>query len=163
MDYQASLGTFDVIFGIGYEINKIKLVAAVQQPVTQNDNQFIAANYPADSELKSFQSTNKFKRSGDILLRVAYPLTLNSKFKVTPSLLPIYHLKNDKYTDEFNNMREINGSKGLTLNGNIYIDYQLNNKNILQINMGMPFIVRDMRPDGLTRSFIVNLEYRIKF
>jgi hypothetical protein len=29
--------------------------------------------------------------------------------------------------------------------------------------VGMPFIVRESRPDGLTRSFIANLEYRIKF
>jgi len=27
----------------------------------------------------------------------------------------------------------------------------------------MPFIVRDIRPDGLTRSFIANIEYKIKF
>jgi hypothetical protein len=44
MDYQASLGTFDLIFGIGYEIKKIQLVVAIQQPLTQNYNQFIATN-----------------------------------------------------------------------------------------------------------------------
>ena len=77
--------------------------------------------------------------------------------------MPIYHLINDKYTDEFNVEQEITGSQGLTLNGNIYLDYEINRKNKIQINMGMPFIVRDSRPDGLTRSFIANLEYRIKF
>lgn len=163
MDYQASLGTFDIIFGIGYEVRKIQFVVAIQQPLTQNDNQFIAANYPTDSKLKTFQSTNKFQRSGDILLRVSYPFILNSKFKFTPSILPIYHLTNDKYTDEFNVKQEIKGSQGLTLNGNAYLDYEINSKNIIQLNVGIPFIVRDARPDGLTRSFIANLEYRIKF
>lgn len=163
MDYQASLGTLDLIFGIGYEIKKIQFVAAIQQPLTQNNNQFIATNYPVDSKLNSFQSTNKFERSGDVLLRVSYPININSKLKLTPSILPIYHLTNDKYTDEFNVKKEIIGSQGLTLNGNTYIDYEINNKNIIQLNVGMPFIVRDIRPDGLTRSFIANLEYRIKF
>ena len=163
MDYQASLGTFDLIFGIGYEFKKIQVVAAIQQPLTQNNNQFIATNYQINSELRTFQSTNKFERSGDILLRLSYPINLNSKLKLTPSILPIYHLKNDKYTDEFNVKQEIKGSQGLTLNGNAYIDYEINSKNIIQLNLGMPFIVRDSRPDGLTRSFISNIEYRIKF
>lgn len=163
MDYQASLGTFDLNFGIGYEIKKIQLVAAIQQPLTQNDNQFIANNYPTNSKLSTFQITNKFKRSGDVLLRVSYPIKFAEKFKLTPSLLPIYHLTNDKYTDEFNVEKEIIGSQGLTLNGNIYLDYEINSKHFLQLNVGMPFVVRDVRPDGLTRSIIANLEYRIKF
>ena len=163
MDYQASLGTFDLIIGIGYEIKKIQFIAAIQQPLTQNDNQFIATNYPTNSELITFQSTNKFERSGDVLLRLSYPININSKLKLTPSILPIYHLRNDKYIDEFNVKQEIKGSQGLTLNGNAYLDYEINSKNIIQLNLGMPFIVRDSRPDGLSRSFIANIEYRIKF
>jgi hypothetical protein len=163
MDYQSSLGTFDLIFGIGYEIKKIQIVAAIQQPFIQNDNEFIATNYPINSQLSTFQSTNKFERSGDVLLRVSYPMHINSKLKLTPSILPIYHLTNDKYTDAFNVKQEIKGSQGLTLNGNAYLDYEINSKNSIQLNMGIPFIVRDTRPDGLTRSFIANIEYRIKF
>lgn len=163
MDYQASLGTFDLIFGIGYEIKKIQVVAAIQQPLTQNSNRFIAANYPANSELSNFQSTNQFIRSGDVLLRVSYPIHAGPKLKLTPSILPIYHLTNDKFTDQFNTVQEIKGSQGLTLNGNIYLDYEIHKKHLLQVNYGMPFIVRPSRPDGLTRSWIVNLEYRFKF
>ena len=163
MDYQASLGTFDLIFGIGYEIKKIQLVAAIQQPLTQNNNQFMATSYPINSELRTFQTTNNYKRSGDVLLRVSYPVSVSSKLKFTPSILPIYHLANDTYTDEFNTVKEIMGSQGLTLNGNVYLDYAISSKSIIQLNVGMPFIVREQRPDGLTRSFIANLEYRIKF
>ena len=163
MDYQSSLGTFDLIFGVGYAIKKIQFVAAIQQPLSQNNNQFFSSEYPLLSNLSGFQSTNKFQRAGDVLLRISYPVTLTSKLKLTPSLLPIYHLTNDKYTDETNVQREITGSQGLTLNGNFYVDYDLNAKSIIQINVGMPFLVRASRPDGLTRSFIANLEYRIRF
>jgi hypothetical protein len=163
MDYQASLGTVDIILGIGYTFKNIQLVAAIQQPVTQNSNEFLSSLYPEDSELSKFQSTNKFKRSGDVLLRVSYPISVNKKLKLTPSILPIYHLANDKYTDEAGVEKEIIGSEGLTLNGNVYIDYQINQTNSIQVNMAMPFIVRDVRPDGLTRSFVANLEYRIRF
>ena len=163
MDYQASLGTFDLILGVGYEYKKIQFVAALQQPLTQNDNQFLASQYPASSELRGFLSTNKFKRSGDVLLRVSYPLTINSKIRLTPSILPIYHLKNDQFTNQNNVVQDINKSEGLTLNGNLYLDYELNRRNSIQFNMGVPFIVRESRPDGLTRSFIANVEYRVKF
>jgi hypothetical protein len=163
MDYQTSLGTFDLVFGVGYEVKNIQLVLAIQQPLTQNDNQFMATDYPIDSKLRTFQPTNKFKRSGDVLLRASYPISMSSKFKLTPSILPIYHLRNDRYTNESNKIIEIDGSRGLTLNANLYLDYKINSKNVIQINMGMPFITRTSRPDGLTRHFIANLEYRIKF
>jgi len=163
MDYQASLGTFDLIFGLGYAIKKLQLVAAIQQPLTQNNNQFIPTQYPVNDRLRKFQSTNKFVRGGDVLVRISYPINIKPKLKFTPSLLPIYHLTQDKYTDEFNNQKSIIGSDGLTLNGNVYFDYEINNKSIIQLNVGMPFIVRQVRPDGLTRSLIGNIEYRVKF
>ena len=163
MDYQASLGTFDLIFGVGYRFKKLQFVAAIQQPLTQNNNQFFATDYPVNSKLREFQSTNKFKRSADLLVRVSYPFVLNEKLRLTASLLPIYHLTNDKYTDRLTIEQEIADSKGLTINSNVYLDYEINRKSTIQINMGIPFVVKESRPDGLTRSFITNLEYRIKF
>lgn len=163
MDYQSSLGTFDLLLGVGYEIKKFQFVAAMQQPLTQNGNQFSATDYTIDSPLRNFQSTNQFNRKGDILLRVSYPISLHKKLKVTPSILPIYHLANDSYVDALNIRKEILGSEGLTLNGNIYLDYSMNDRHALQLNIAAPFLVRKARPDGLTRSLIVNLEYRIKF
>jgi hypothetical protein len=162
MDYQASLGTIDLIFGVGFQIKKIQLAAAIQQPITQNSNTF-APNTLSTIGFTEFQNTNQFKRSGDVLIRISYPFTLKERLMITPSLLPIYHLANDKYTDFTNIQREIIGSQGLTLNGNLYFDYKLNDKNTIQLNTGMPFIVRKSRPDGLTRSFIMNLEYRFNF
>lgn len=163
MHYQASLGTFDLIIGAGYEIKRLQLIAAYQQPLSQNKNQFLADNEPLGSTLKQFQSTNKFMRSGDLLLRISYPLNPKNKLKVTPSLLPIYHLSNDKFTNGLGEQKGIQGSQGLTFNANVYFDYELNKKNILQLNLGAPFIVRESKPEGLNRSFVVNLEYRINF
>ncbi len=163
MDYQSSLGTFDIIVGLGYVINRLQLAAALQQPLTQNENTFLAENYPADSPLRAFYSTNDFKRSGDVLLRVSYPIPMSDGLQMTPSLLPIYHMQNDKYTDANGVEKEITGSQGLTLNFNLYFDLALDSNQALQMNVGVPFIVRDARPDGLTRSFVANLEYAVRF
>lgn len=163
MDYQASLGTFDVIVGLGYQYKKWQFVTAFQQPLTQNENAFEAALYPVNHPLRAFQSTANFKRSGDVLVRVSYPFMLASQLRLTTSLLPIYHLANDRYTTVLNQEKEIEGSQGLTLNGNLFLDYTLTKNSSLQLNMGVPFIVRDARPDGLTRGFIANLEYLFRF
>jgi len=163
MDYQSSLGTFDLVLGFSYNIKSFQLLAAIQQPLTQNSNSFLSELYPESSPLSEFQSTNQFKRSGDVLIRASYPINIGGKFVFTPSLLPIYHLSNDKFTDIDGIEKEIDGSQGLTLNWNTYFDYHINEKHALQLSLGAPFIVRDARPDGLTRSFVANLEYRIRF
>ena len=163
MDYQASLGTVDLILGVGYELKKLQLVLAYQQPLSQNENEFFAELYPMDSKLATFQTTNNFQRSTDVLLRISYPIEVNDKLSLTPSLLPIVHLRNDKYTDDFGIEKEITGSEGLTLNSNLYLDYKINKKNALQLNLAAPFVVRDARPDGLTRSFIATVEYKMMF
>lgn len=162
MDFQASLGTFDLIIGLGYEIENIQFVAALQQPITQNKNEFLSDSYPTNSEFNTYQSTYNYVRSGDVLLRVSYPLNLGENFKITPSILPIYHLSNDKYTIA-GVEKEILGSQGFTFNGNVYFDYAIDSKNSLQLNAAAPLVVRDARPDGLTRSFVLNLEYSIRF
>ena len=163
MDYQSSLGTFDLIVGAGYQIKKLQLVAALQQPLSQNSNQFVAENHPVNSPLRSFQTTKDFKRSGDVLLRASYPFRITNKFQITPGLLNIYHLSNDKFTNLSGTEQEIEGSQGLTINGNLFLDYNINQTSALQLNVGAPFLIRDIRPDGLTRSFIATLEYSFKF
>jgi hypothetical protein len=163
MDYQSSLGTFDVIGGISYTVKKLNISAAVQQPLTQNDNAFRSDNPASSSAFANFQTTNQFKRSADLLLRISYPFEIGKYLRITSSILPIYHTKNDRYTDNMNVEREIIGSRGLTLNGNLFFDIQLHSKHAIQFSLARPFIVRDARPDGLTRSFIAALEYHVRF
>lgn len=156
MDFQPSLGTFDIILGVSKMVNNFSFMLAFQQPLTQNKNQYLAID-------DKYFSSNKFKRSGDVLFRVIYNYEFSDKFSISPSILPIYHLQDDKYTNALNEEVAINGSSGLTVNGNLFLKYNINKTNALELSFGTPFVVRDARPDGLTRSFIANLEYRINF
>jgi hypothetical protein len=160
LDHQSSLGTVDLILGASYKIKNVQVALGYQQPLSQNRNQFSSENIIGTFE--NYQTTRNYKRAGDVMLRVSYPFEFN-KFKITPSVLPIYHLSNDLYTDATNVEREISGSQGLTVNGNVYFDYKLNNNNAFQFNFGMPFVTRTARPDGLTRSWIATLEYAFSF
>lgn len=157
MDFQPSLGTFDLILGVSKRVNKFNFILGYQQPLTQNKNEFFA---PANSR---FSSTNNFKRAGDLLFRAVYNYSISDRFSFSPSLLPIYHIAEDKYTDMSNVERSIDGSAGLTLNANLYFNYKLNKNQFLELSLGGPLAVRDVRPDGLTRGFVANLEYKFLF
>jgi hypothetical protein len=82
---------------------------------------------------------------------------------ITPSLLPIYHVANDRYTDELGVEQVIAGSQGLTFNANMFIGYKIAEHNAIQLSVGFPLIVRNARPDGLTRSVIASIEYQVGF
>lgn len=163
MDYQASLGTFDLIAGYSFAIKKVQYVIGYQQPLTQNKNAFLPEFYPPASALQSFSSTNNYQRSPDLMLRISYPIQAGKKLKITPGVLPIYHLANDRYTDLSGLTKEITGSQGLTFNGTLFLDYPFDAHHTLQLNAGGPFKARQTRPDGLTRSYVITLEYGYLF
>lgn len=104
----------------------------------------------------------KLGQKGLFTLGAKIPLSDANKMQDGLSL-PIYHLSNDKFTDIDGIVQEIEGSEGLTLNWNVYFDYSIKDNQNLQLILGAPFIVRDARPDGLTRSFIASVDYRISF
>lgn len=163
MDYQSSLGTYDLIAGINYEVYKVQLVAAIQQPLTQNDNGYLSELYPVDSRLRYFQSTNKYKRKGDLLGRISYPVNIVKNFSVTPSILSIYHLGDDLFTDIDGQEKAIIGSQGLTVNLNAFLAYKINESHSLKFDYGFPIETRSARPDGLTRGYMATLEYTFSF
>jgi hypothetical protein len=165
MPYQTSLGTTDLVLGLSYIRKSFGATLALQQPLKKmNGNRFLPADYPVEPLAAKYLPTNFFERKGDALLRFSYNFNLNnSRFSLRPSLLGIYHLGNDSYAD-MNKMRiEIEKSRGLTLNGNVFVGYRLNKSSALELSAGAPFVVRTNRPDGLTRSLVASVEYRFGF
>lgn len=163
MDFQHSLGTFDLILGFNYKVGGLQLFLAGQQPLNKSKNKFLSESYPAGSGFREYQSTNDYKRKGDILFRAAYPIALGEKFTITPSVLPIYHMGDDEFSNALGEKEIIKDSKGLTVNANLFIDLALNNRNKLSLSFATPVATRKVRPDGLTRKFIAGLDYAFKF
>ncbi|MQP25601.1 hypothetical protein GFJ94_11060 [Flavobacterium sp. LMO8] len=158
MDLQPSLGTYDLVLGVSKKYNNLFFALGYQQPLNKIKNTFFK---PLGTN--EFFTTNQFNRAPDLLLRVGYNYEITNKWKLSPSLLPIYHLANDTFEDVTNQEIQIKGSEGLTLNANLLVQYAINDKNALEFNFGSPLIVRDARPDGLTRSYVMNLEYKYRF
>ena len=164
LDFQPSLGTTDIIVGFATNIKKLQINVATQLPVFQGKNTFSSEVYDTSNFYSEFQSTNNYKRKGDVLLRATYEVSKTEKFRFTSSLLSIYHLGNDTYIPlRFIENEEIIGSSGLTLNLNLFLEYTLSQKSSINFSVGSPIIVRMVRPDGLTRSFIASLTYGYSF
>ena len=58
---------------------------------------------------------------------------------------------------------KIDGSEGLTLNLTLDAGYRLNDRWTAELAYGSPLIVREERPDGLTRSMVLNAGLRYAF
>lgn len=165
MQYQSSLGTVDIIGGFSITNNKWAFATAFQQPVSgRNGNTFLPAYWNTVAALK-YAATNDFNRKGDVLLRAGYNVVPNNKLNINLGLLGIYHLGKDSYIDGniSNKPIEIKGSDGLTLNGTAAAWYRVSDKFSIGLTGGVPFVVRDVRPDGLTRSFVIAPEFIFHF
>ncbi|WP_295795323.1 hypothetical protein [Mucilaginibacter sp.] len=165
LDYQASIGTYDVITGLNYVVNKKwEFDAAVQVPVVQvNQNSYSPAEF-SDPRVLKFVPTNDFKRKSDLLGRLGYYFYLQKdNVSVKPSLSLIYHVGEDSYVNIAGRRAAIIGSRGLTVNGSVVVTKNFNNGNRFEVVAGAPFKTRKVRPDGLTRDAVLNLQYSIVF
>jgi hypothetical protein len=162
LNYQPSLGTLDVILGYTYMYKKWMFSAAIQKPLTKTKNEFINGKN-GTLFLADFSSTNQLDRGNDALLRVAYLIQATKKLKITPSILPIYHVCTDVYKGVDGKLYDIKGSKGLTVNANIFANYTIQKNHAIEVSIGAPLVVRDARPDGLTRALVLGVEYAYKF
>lgn len=159
MDYQNTLGTLDFLWALQTNLKNIHLAAGVQIPLTQNGNRFFTTDLVASEE---FPTTNGFRRSPDAWLRISYPFHVKN-WSFIPNFLPIYHLGNDSYVDEFGIRNKILGSRGFTLNADLQIDYKLCENNIVGLNLAAPFHTRDVQPEGMGRKYVITLDYRKSF
>jgi hypothetical protein len=161
LDYQSSLGTFDLFLGTNLNYKNWEFNAALQIPVFNNNkNSYFAAFSGTDD----FLTTNLFERKSDALFRTTYTLkTSNNKFSFKPNVLFIYHLGEDSFENSFGKRENFVDSKGLTINGNLISTYNINKQKSVELSLATPFVVRDIRPDGLTRSFVLALQYKYSF
>lgn len=163
MPYQSSLGTTDAIFGYTMVVKKWNFALALQQPIIKNNNNGFLPSHWKKAEANSYIPTNKFQRRADGLVRASYALRPSKNLTFTPGLLAIYHFGNDAYTDSSGNVQTIANSDGLTLNVTFIAKYKLNKKCSIGITVGTPLVVREYRPDGLTRALVISPEFTLNF
>jgi len=147
--------------GTNFKFKNWDFNAAVQIPVLNINKNSYFKEYSGTDD---FPSTNLFERRSDALFRTTYSIkTPNKKFIFKPNVLFIYHLGEDSFENVFGVRESIVGSDGLTINGNLASLYVINEQNSIELSLATPFLVREVRPDGLTRSFVAGFTYKYLF
>lgn len=172
MTYQSSLGTLDAIAGLSLKFHQFKAAFGIQIPISnlygtdksRSSNGFLKNEWDSLSVL-AYPSTNGFTRAPDALFKLEYVWKVSDKFTFIPGLLNIYHFSQDSYypIKGNNESKKIANSQGLTTNLTLVTVYQINKKLKASIVFGTPLIVREVRPDGLTRSFVLGPEISYNF
>jgi len=161
LDYQSSLGTYDLFLAADLRYKRWNFNTAIQIPVINSNANSYFDEYSASND---FPTTNLFERKSDVLFRSMYTFKSKSqKFTYKPNFLFIYHLGNDSYEDIFGNRKEIQNSEGLTINANLISNYKINETNSFEVSLAFPVVYREIRPDGLTRLITLGINYRYSF
>ncbi len=169
MPYQTGLGTTDVLAGIEWRHKRYVAAIAYQHVLSQNNkNTFSHAAWDNGTDASRYFESNELERADDAVLRLQYAYGCG-RLSLQPGLLAIYHTKNDTRLEQLMAMDPmmqrvaISGSQGLTLNGTLDLRYKLSDRWAVDVSAGMPFITRKVRPDGLTREFVMNAGLRFRF
>jgi hypothetical protein len=163
LDYQSSLGTYDLIAGINYVLlNHLEADAGIQLPVIQeNHNTFFPDDYN-ETRIKYFPPTNQLHRQPDVLFRLGYYINLSHSIILKPNLLAIYRIGSDTYTNRSGASSILSGTGGLTLNEGVNLTKQFKNHNQLEIIYAAPSVSK-VTDDGLIREWVLNVQYTFAF
>lgn len=163
MPYQPGLGTTDLIAGIAWQNKGWQISAGYQQVLDHNNkNRFLHSRWEDIEEAKNYFESNHLLRGDDALLRAEYGKEWKN-YRLSGGLLAIFRLEEDAIRNEDGLQSIVKGSDGLTLNLNLGISRSLGQQDRLSLMYASPLIVRDARPDGLTRSMVLMITYQINF
>ncbi len=173
MPYQPGLGTLDLLLGVQYRYKRWTAALAYQNILSQgNENLFFHEPWEGSEDAVKYFESAYLERANDAVARLQYAIPLG-RLSLQPGLLAIYHLGLDSRLEVDGTpspwdlepfvRRDVEGSDGLTLNITADARYDLSDDWALEVAFGSPVIVREARPDGLTRHWVLNVGVRFAF
>lgn len=156
MIYQPSSGTNDLISSVQWNYQTWLFAVGYQHAFNGNENTFISTDFPIDSDAAKYHSSAYLKRGDDVMLRFEKRFLGKKKSSFKAGALPIFRIQEDqlKVDGVYEN---IPNSSGLTLNIYTAWRYQFTQNFYSELQLAAPPITREVRADGTTRSFLINL------
>lgn len=171
MPYQTGLGTLDLLVGVQYRYKRWTGALAYQHVLDHgNDNQFSHHAWFNDPAVLDYFESTMLERGNDLVARAQYTYGCG-RLTLQPGLLGIYRLTEDSKLVPTTNLSEgpgmtrmtIAGSSGLTINATVDLRYKLTERWAVEAMFGTPLVVREVRPDGLTRTLVTGFGLRYRF
>lgn len=163
MPYQTGLGTTDLIVGTSLKYKKWNYALGFQGILKdENENSFSHITWYGNNDARKYFESSQLRRGNDALVRIekSFPL---KKINLSFGLLNIIHLNPSSIVDSTGTRVEVKGSDGLTVNVTGNMIYEISKRTQFNFSFGVPAIVRDARPDGLTRKLVLTAGVNFRF
>jgi hypothetical protein len=171
--YQTSLGTYDLVAGVGIIYGNWLFSTGYQHAFNRTKNQFlryvedgIPKNSFDGTEYASFANayanSKELQRAPDVMLRVERNFRIG-RFNAHLGLLNIYRLEDDEVTNFRGARVKIANSGGLTINGLLGAGYRFSTRSAIKVLFGRKITGKERNPDGLGREYVNNISYEIRF
>jgi len=158
MVYQTSLGTYSLAAGVNFFYKKWQLGLGYLKPFGSNDNYFLYKEWPDNPDALEYTEMKDLQRGDDAMVRInRFFFTKKNRFNV--GLLALYRVQKDKIIDQKGQEIALDNSDGLTLNINLGYQKVLKNHDAITLTIAAPIITREVRVDGLTKTFVVMFTY----
>jgi hypothetical protein len=162
MAYQVSLGTYDLLAGAGITLQTWRIGLAYQKPFGANGNAFLYDFWEGEDEALEYFESNELKRGDDVMLRLDKDFTLKNNSSLQASVLAVYRIQKDQIVKNDIPV-DLEDSNGLTLNLSVAYNIPLKNQDNVRLLLAAPVITREIRADGLTRTFVFSLAYSFHY
>lgn len=157
MVYQSSLGVYSLALGANFLYQKWQLGLGYMKPFGSNDNYFYHSEWPGNDDALEYVEMHDLARGDDAMLRLnRFLYTEKNRYNV--GLLALYRIQKDKISRGQERIA-LENSDGFTLNINLGYQKVLKNKDAITITAAAPLITREVRVDGLTRTFVLMFTY----
>lgn len=157
MVYQTSLGTYALAVGANFLYKKWQLGLGYLKPFGSNKNYFYHSEWPDNADALEYAQMQDLGRGDDAMIRInRFFYTKKSRFNA--GLLALYRMQKDKITQNGERIA-LENSDGLTLNINLGYQKVLKNDDAITLSIAAPLITREVRVDGLTRTFVLMFTY----
>jgi hypothetical protein len=162
---QTSYGSNDVNGGITFINRKWMLSVGYQRALNQIRNEFTSEKWIGHSlynVVKVYDRSSGLERGDDLMFRVERNFRL-SRFNFYVGTLNLWKITPDKTLNEMGMLTPVDGSQGLAVNFLFGGGYQFNSQMGIRLLTSFKLKERDTNPDGLSRNFIAQLSYIVRF
>jgi hypothetical protein len=162
---QTSYGSNDVSVGASILSKKWLIAAGYQHAINQISNQFTPQQWEGHSlynVVKAYDPSAGLLRGDDAMLRIERNFRL-ARVNFYVGTLQLWRLNNDKVIGPEGILTPVQGSSGLAMNILLGGGYQFNTRMGIRLVNSIKLKERNSNPDGLSRNFISQISYVVRF
>jgi len=165
MYQQTSYGSNDINTGVSLISRQWMVAVGYQRALNQIKNEFTHSAWagdPLQEAVKPYDASAGLQRGDDLMFRVERNFRL-SRFNFFVGSLNLWRVTKDQTLDFDGNLKPVSGSEGLASNLLVGAGYQFNTRMGVRLLTSFKLKERDANPDGLSRDFIAQLAYLVRF